>query len=62
MNPSRFRRAAGTRTDAIAENVDFAPWLLDYAGVAAPARIFPARRPPKGGWRHTGSRIFFQPN
>ncbi|GAF86060.1 unnamed protein product, partial [marine sediment metagenome] len=27
---------AGTRTDAIVENVDFAPTILDFAGVATP--------------------------
>ena len=28
---------AGTRTDAVVENVDFAPTLLDFAGIEAPA-------------------------
>lgn len=30
---------AGTRSDAIVENVDFAPTLLDFAGVATPEEM-----------------------
>jgi N-acetylglucosamine-6-sulfatase len=37
----RFPRGigAGSRTDAIVENVDFAPTLLDFAGVKAPGAM-----------------------